>query len=128
MQGLILSLSCPSRGAPPAPGVHRGLPQKKVGSGPHGTGAAEGTVPGTAPSTLPHCSPSPQLSKALAGQGYFVGVLLATLEGNPCNLGSWQPGILGNSTGCGRGLRAWPCPHELCHGIQHQPGALCPSG
>lgn len=87
-----------------------------------------GTVPGTVPSTLPHCSPSPQLSKAMEGQAFFVGVILATLERAPFNLGSWQPGVKGSSTGCGKGHRAWLCPHELCHGIQHQPEALCPQG
>lgn len=124
MQGLILSLSCPSCGTSL---VSTGIcPSRKWGLDPMALVNPRGMVPDTAPSTLPHCSPSPQLSKTMAGQEFFVGVILALLEGSPCNLGSWQPGALGNSTGCGRGHRAWPCPHELCHGIQHQPAALCP--
>lgn len=129
MQGLILSLlSCPSCGSPPAPGVHRGLPQQKVRSGPHGIGAAEGY---SARHSSINPAPLQPLSPALQSHGrpgIFVGVILATLEGAPCNLGSWQPGVKGSSTGCGKGLRAWLCPHKLCHGIQHQPEALCPRG
>lgn len=56
------------------PGAHRGLPQWKVGSGPHSAGAARGVQCWAwLHPLLPHCAPSPWLSKATAGLACFGG-------------------------------------------------------
>lgn len=57
-------------------------------------------VLGTAPSTLAHHSSFPPLSKAVADLA-FCGVIFTMLKGAPCNLGSWQPGVMGSGVHCG---------------------------
>ena len=120
--------ACPSHGAAPAPSAHGGLPQQKAGSGPHGAGAAGGLRCQTW-LHLPCSTASPGPGSPKPWQAWlFWGVIFATLKGALCNLGSWKPGVVGSSVGCGGGHGAWLCPRELCRAIQCQPDAPCPWG
>lgn len=88
MQGMILSLSCypvtcrpvPTMGQhqPPVPtGV---CPSRKRDLGPTALVQPGGVVLDMAPYTLPHRTPSPQLSKAMAGLAFLGGDHLCHAE------------------------------------------------